>query len=369
MTSQSSTRTRQLSSFHRAAASTLHRNIVLFCLLLLVGASVLPAQNVPVTSGGLGFRKGKNSGAHQFQTVTVPQFTPPIGRDLLFESRFYFGEGIARQDGTTGPYQGVFFKSTQYLQLDYIESSHITFVASRFLTPFGTHNERPSSIWIQNLQDSSLIVSIGDPDGSSDGAMVRGVVFSKPSVRVNYLGLFSAPTSNGRFLSAREAGERIDVYFPGKRAEIGSSYARLLQGRQSNSIGTHFWWEPWRFPRHVRSEYVHGPHAQGYWMESTYRLSQRRGENSLVVRLEPVFRMKQTSATAQVPAMVRPPQIPSKPTSALGVTYRTRRGSAAVTHGGSRAPATRTSGACLLPIAFSFPHGEAINEDHGNPIC
>ncbi|HEY6769208.1 MAG TPA: hypothetical protein VI386_31070 [Candidatus Sulfotelmatobacter sp.] len=325
----------------------------------------MPGQNVPVTSGGLGFLEGKNSGAYQFQPVVAPQVTSPIGRDLLFESRFYFGEGIARQDGTTGPYQGTFFKSTRYLQLDYIESSHITFVASRFLNPFGTCNERLSPIWIQNLQDSPLIVSIGDPDG----AMVRGVVFSKPSVQVNYLGLFSAPTSNGQFLSAREAGERIDVYFPGKRVEIGSSYARLLQGTQSNSIGTHFSWEPWRSPLHVRSEYVHGPHAQGYWTESTYRLSQRRGENSFVDRLEPVFRMQQTSAAAQVPAMDCPPQIPSKPTSVLGISYPTRRGSAAVTHGSSRAPATRTFGTCLLPIAFSFPHGEAINEDHGNPIC
>jgi hypothetical protein len=200
----------------------------MFCLPLLVGASVLPAQNVPVTSGGLGFREGKNSGAYQFQSVMAPQFTSPIGRDLLFESRFYFGEGIARQDGTNGPYQGTFFKSTQYLQLDYIESSHITFVASRFLNPFGTYNERLSPIWIQNLQDSPLIVSIGDPDG----AMVRGVVFSKTSVQVNYRGFFSAPISNGQFLSAREAGERIDVYFPGKRVEIGSPYFPAWRGHQ-----------------------------------------------------------------------------------------------------------------------------------------
>jgi hypothetical protein len=294
MTSQSSTRTRQLSTLHQVRASTLHRNIALFVLLLLVGASVFAAQNVPVISGGLGFLEGKNDGAYQFQPVVAPQFTSPIGRDLLFESRFYFGEGIARQDGTTGPYQGTFFKSTQYLQLDYIASPHLTFVAGRFLTPFGTYNERLSPIWIQNLQDSPLIVPIGDPDGSSDGAMVRGVVFSKPSVQVNYLGFFSAPTNNSQFLSSRQAGERIDVYFPGKRVEIGSSYVRLLQGTQTNSIGTHFWWEPWRFPLHVRSEYAHGPHAQGYWIESAYRLSQWRGEDSLVGRLEPVFRMQQT---------------------------------------------------------------------------
>jgi hypothetical protein len=274
--------------------STVYRNMVLLGLLLLLGTSVLSAQNVPVISGGLGFLEGKSNGAYGFQPVVAPQFTSPIGKDLLFESRFYFGEGIARQDGRTGDYQGTFFKLTQYLQLDYIASRHITFVVGRFLTPFGTYNERLSPIWIQNLQQAPLIFPIGDPAGSSDGAMVRGVIFSKPSVQVNYLAYFSAPTSNSQFSSARAVGDRVDVYFPGKRLEVGSSYGRSLQGTQDNSIGAHLWWEPWRFPLHVRSEYAHGPHAQGYWMESTYRLSQWRGESSLMGRLEPVFRMQQT---------------------------------------------------------------------------
>jgi len=294
MANQSSTCPSQQSRLQQALAAILHRNMVLSGLLLLLSASILSAQDVPVISGGLGFLEGKNTGAYQFQPVVAPQFTSPIGRDLLFESRFYFGEGIARQDGTTGSYQGTFFRSTQYLQLDYIASPHFTFVAGRFLTPFGTYNERLSPIWIQNLQDSPLIVPIGDPDGSSDGAMVRGVVFSKSTVQVNYLVYFSAPTNNSQFLSSRAAGDRIDVYFPTRRLEIGTSYTRSLQAIQSNSVGTHLWWQPQRFPLQVRSEYAHGPHAQGYWMESTYRLSQLRGADSLLGRLEPVFRMQQT---------------------------------------------------------------------------
>jgi hypothetical protein len=268
--------------------------MVLFGLLLLRGSFALPAQEVPVISGGLGFLEGKNAGSYQFQPVVAPQFTSSIGKDLLFESRFYFGEGISRQNGPTAPYQATFFRSTQYLQLDYIASPHFTFIAGRFLTPFGTYNERLSPIWIQNLQDSPLIVPLGDPDGSSDGAILRGVVLTKPSVQINYLAYFSAPTNNSQFLSSRGAGDRIDVYLPTRRLEIGTSYARSLQGGQSDSFGTHLWWEPWSFPLQVRSEYAHGPHAQGYWMESTYRLSQWRGANSLVGRLEPVFRMQQT---------------------------------------------------------------------------
>jgi len=282
------------SSLKRVSASGLVFVLKMCGFVLLLCAHALPAQDVPMISGALGFLTSTNAGAHSFQPVVTPQFTSPIGKHLLFESRFYIGEDVSRQDGTTGPYEGSFFKLTQYLQLDYIASSHITFVAGRFLTPFGTYNERLSPIWIQNLQSSPHIFSVGDPDGSSDGAMVRGVVFSKPSVQVNYLGYFSVPTTNTQFISEREAGDRIDVYFPGKRLEVGTSYARLLQGTHNNSSGTHLWWQPWRFPLQVRSEYAHGPHAQGYWVESTYRLSQWRGADSLVGRLEPVFRMQQT---------------------------------------------------------------------------
>lgn len=44
----------------------------------------------------------------------------------------------------------------------------------------------------------------------------------------------------------------------------------------------------------MRSEYAHGPHAQGYWLESSYRLSQWRGPDSFLGRVEPLFRMQQT---------------------------------------------------------------------------
>jgi hypothetical protein len=51
---------------------------------------------------------------------------------------------------------------------------------------------------------------------------------------------------------------------------------------------------PWRSPLQVRSEYAHSPHGEGYWVEAAYRLSQFGGQDSLVGRFEPVFRMQQT---------------------------------------------------------------------------
>jgi len=46
-------------------------------------------------------------------------------------------------------------------------------------------------------------------------------------------------------------------------------------------------------PLKFRSEYAHGAHAAGYWIETDYRLSKFGGPESLIGRLEPVFRWQQ----------------------------------------------------------------------------
>lgn len=263
-------------------------------LLLLLPLPALMAQDTPVISGGIGFLNSTNAGVNSFQPVLAPVVVIPLGNHLLVESRFDFREFYTRENGRSGPYQGTFFKSTQYLQLDYIAAPKLTLTVGRFLTPFGTYNERLSAIWIQNFQDSPLIFPIGTrTTGSSDGAMVRGSLFSQPKVQINYIGYFSVSSSVDQFQAARSAGDRISAYFPGKRIEIGTSYARFLQGTHNNSIGADFWWQPWRSPLQVRSEYAHGEHAQGYWLEASYRLSQWRGADSILGRIEPLFRMQQ----------------------------------------------------------------------------
>lgn len=262
--------------------------------LWLLPARMVRAQNTPIVSGGVGFLDSTNAGVNFFQPVVAPLVAVPIGRHLLAESRFDLRGVYAPENGKSGPYKGTFFKSTQYLQLDYIAASHLTLTVGRFLTPFGTYNERLSAIWMQNFQDAPLIVPIGTrTTGSSDGAMVRGVLVSKPGVQINYIGYFSAFSSVPQFESARAAGDRVDIYFPGKRVEVGTSYARFLQDVHHNSFGADFWWQPWRVPLQVRSEYAHGQHAQGYWLESGYRLSQWHGPDSVIGRLEPLFRMQQ----------------------------------------------------------------------------
>jgi hypothetical protein len=256
---------------------------------------LLLAQDVPIISGGVGFLDSNNKGSNGFQLVVAPVVAAPIGSHFLAEARFDFRDFYSRQDGASGPYQGTFFKAVQYLQLDYIAAPKLTIVAGQYLTPFNTYNERLSAFWIPKLQDAPLIFGIGTrTTGFSDGGMIRGVAYSNAKIQVNYIGYFSVSSSVPQFSAARTAGDRIDIYFPSTRVEIGTSYARFLQATHNNSIGAHFWWEPWRFPLEVRSEYAHGEHSQGYWVESAYRLSQWKGSDSILGRLEPVFRMQQT---------------------------------------------------------------------------
>ena len=152
----------------------------------------------------------------------------------------------------------------------------------------------------------------------------RGVLIAKPAFHLNYIGYFSASSNAPQFQAGRAAGYRFDAYFPSKRVEVGTSYGRFLQGTHNNSSGAHFWWQPWRFPLEVRSEYAHGAHAQGYWIESTYRLSQWRGPDSLFGRLEPVFRMQQTFRNSPGRATAFPLPIRSRLTLASTTTCRTK---------------------------------------------
>jgi hypothetical protein len=265
-------------------------------LLLLSSFSGLraDAQNAPLISGGVGFLTTTDNGVTSVQPVIAPVAAVPLGEHLLVESRAFIEDFIAPKNGNSGPYEGNFFAGLQYLQLDYIAAPRLTVTVGDFLTPFGTYNERLAPIWITNLQDAPLISPIGIQNGSSVGAMLRGAALSTSHLQLNYAGYFSVASGVKQFTGERAAGGQFSMYLPDKRLEIGASYSRLLQGQQGNSTGVHLWWEPYRVPLAFRSEYAHGPHAQGYWMEAAYRLSQWKGPDSWLGRLEPVFRMQQT---------------------------------------------------------------------------
>ena len=187
------------------------------------------------------------------------------------------------------------FSGLTYLQLDYLATPHVTVVGGEFLTPFGTYNERLTPIWIGNFTDAPLIFSLGTMGtGSSVGGMLRGSAVSNSKFSVDYAAYFSAASTNSQFNSQRSTGGRAGVYFPEKRLELGMSYGRVLQGTHSNFLGADLWWEPADTGFKLRSEYAHGAHSQGYWLETDYRLSRFGGPDSPIGRLEPVFRWQQT---------------------------------------------------------------------------
>lgn len=263
-------------------------------LLLLCSGWSADAQDVPLISGGIGFLTTTSGGGSALQPVLAPVAAVPLGQHVLVESRAYIGDYFARTNGNSGPYQSNFYHILQYLQLDYIATPQVTLTAGYFLTPFGTYNERLAPIWIANLQDAPLIYPIGTQHGSSLGVMLRGAAYSTSHAQLNYAAYFSANSSVENFQGERAAGGQFSLYLPGKRLEIGTSYSHLLQDQHGNSVGVDVWWQPYSVPLAIRSEYAHGPHAQGYWIEAAYRMSQWGGPDTWLGRFEPVFRMQQT---------------------------------------------------------------------------
>lgn len=273
----------------------LRTKLLLVChLTLLLGLSAtqgLMAQDTPLISGGVGFFSNTNKGSTSFDPTIMPLVAAPITQHFLFETRDYILESVTpRNDGSD---QTQIFAGVTYLQLDYIATRKLTIVTGKFLTPFGTYNERLTPIWISNFQTAPLVTSIGTNGSTGTGGEVRGSLLSNSKVNVDYAAYFSANVTAAQFQSSRAAGGRVDAYFPSKRVEVGVSYGRMFEGAHPNAVGTHFWWQPWSVPLSIRSEYDHGSHAQGYWIEAAYRMSQFNGPYSIIGRLQPVFRMQQ----------------------------------------------------------------------------
>jgi hypothetical protein len=259
----------------------------------LTAAQPAAGQNTPLISGGLGFITITNGGNTTYIPIVTPLIAAPLGPHLLVESKASIADLFSPKTGSG--YDSSWFLGLTYLQLDYLATRHVTVVGGEFLTPFGTYNERLTPIWIGNFTDAPLIFSLGTMGtGSSVGGMLRGSAVSNSKFSVDYAAYFSAASTNSQFNSQRSTGGRAGVYFPEKRLELGTSYGRVLQGTHSNFLGADLWWEPADTGFKLRSEYAHGAHSQGYWLETDYRLSRFGGPDSPIGRLEPVFRWQQT---------------------------------------------------------------------------
>jgi hypothetical protein len=267
-------------------------------LAALCAAQYLNAQDTPLISGGVAFFTNTNGGKTDYQPYVEPVIAAPLGSHLLVESRATVFDTFAPKE--SGGYQrNSLFKTMDYLQMDVLLGSHLTFVAGEFLTPFGTYNERLSQIWVANFQDTPLIYSIGAMNtGDGVGGMLRGSAVSNQDYSISYAAYYSANVNNNYFGAERSFGGQTAIYLPKSGLELGASYGRSLAGTSENNVGVHLWWEPINSPFRIRSEYAHATHDEGYWVEADYRLSHFGGNDSLVGRLEPIFRMQQTFRSA-----------------------------------------------------------------------
>ena len=274
----------------RAFRAFLSHAVVIIALLSC--GQYAECQYTPMITGGVGFFSSTTKGPTSFSPTIMPLVAVPVTQHFLLESRGYAVESVTpRRNGESD--QTKSYYGLTYLQLDYLATRHLTFVAGKFLTPFATYNERLTPIWIGNFQAAPLIFSIGTLNGTGTGGEARGSLVSNAKMSVDYAAYLVGNVTAKDFQSSRAAGGRVDVHFPSRRIELGTSYGRMFEGSHENASGMHFWGKPWSIPLSIRSEYGHGSHAQGYWMEAAYRLSQIKGPDSAIGRLEPVLRMQQ----------------------------------------------------------------------------
>jgi hypothetical protein len=269
------------------------------CFLFALAATAIShhgsAQDTPLISGGVGFFTSTNAGNTSYLPITEPLLAAPLGQHILVESRAALLESIAPIGGIQPGYGHSHFIGLTYLQGDFIASHHITAVAGDYLIPFNTYNDRLTPIWIGNFQDGPLILPLGlFSSGSGLGGMLRGNAIQREKYSIDYSYFYSTRSANEQFSAHRGNGGSANLYLPEQRLELGLSYDRLLQGIHENFYGAHAWWEPRDTGFRLRSEFARGHHAQGYWIEADYRMKAFGGADSVVGRLEPLFRIQQT---------------------------------------------------------------------------
>ena len=253
------------------------------------------AQDTPLISGGAGFLTRTNAGNTTYLPIIEPLLASPLGQHILVESRAALLESFAPDGGNQSGYNHTHFIGLTYLQGDYIASHQFTAVSGYFLIPFNTYNDRLTPIWISNFQDGPLILPFGLlSSGNGLGGMLRGNAIQRNKYSIDYSYFYSTRSANEQFSAHRGSGGSTRLYLPEPRLEVGLSYDRLLQGTHENFYGAHAWWEPKDTAFRLRSEFSRGQHAQGYWIEADYRMQAFGGADSVVGRLEPVFRIQQT---------------------------------------------------------------------------
>ena len=233
----------------------------------LTGDAEVPRE-VPLITGAFGFLSDLQRGQQEFGPKFEPILLFPLSKRLLIEAEYSTDLPVPRDGGKLGP--AVLDHSVEYMQIDYSVASNFTLVGGYFATPFGIYKERIDPLWVRNLLDEPLLYPIND--NSSNGVMARGGVAAAPWLKVNYAVSFSAAVDNSQFSSNKQTSDRVSIYLPNDRLELGASYGRVLQGRQYNLHGFDLTWNGGPLPVDVRGEGLwSGPLGNAYWLEAVYR--------------------------------------------------------------------------------------------------
>ncbi len=265
----------------------------LLTLLLTCGfadysmAQEMAPAPVPIITGGIGFITDFQKGHQDFGPKFEPVLLLPLGKRFLVEAEYSTELPISRDDGKLGP--AVYSHGFEYLQLDYTASTFLTIVGGYFVSPFGIYKERMDPLWIRNFIQTPLLFPVND--NSSNGVMVRGGFFLTPTVKVNYAASYSAEVSNAQFSSGRQTNDRVGIFFPDARLEIGTSYSHHSTGSPFSMHGIDVSWRPKRLGVDIRGEGLWSKSlGGGYWLEAAHRLSRTHSDfarkSQLVVRGE-----------------------------------------------------------------------------------
>jgi len=95
----------------------------------------------------------KNTGINFFSTGVRPGGRGSSGQSISLRNRDSICvDSMRRKNGNSGPYQGSFFGSTQYLQLDYFAADKTNHHG--WALPYSVWNlqQRLTAIWIQKIQ-------------------------------------------------------------------------------------------------------------------------------------------------------------------------------------------------------------------------
>ncbi len=246
----------------------------------------------PVITGFMGIAGSTEAGQGSVAPAFAPIILVPFGERFLFEGELEFEGAYQSRSGESWTKE--WEKGVEYAQLDWFVNRGLTVVAGRFLTPFGSYNERLHSRWIRNLPDQPIVV--GMELTSSTGAMVRGGIPIGNRVDLSYSAFASTPSERTWFEAAKATGGHGSLFFPIARVEVGGSFQRQFEGdgTRDNQYGLDMTWQASAVPLDVRGEYVrNAERGSGYWVEGAYRLRRVPFASALMRNSQVAFRVEQ----------------------------------------------------------------------------